>query len=49
MSVIRKIIRYLLHKLIPAFGLLCIICAGNWQTRLIGVIIIILDLFEEKN
>lgn len=46
LKIIKLILRYIIKELIPAFGLLCLLCAGNMSTFIIGVIITIISLYD---
>ncbi len=37
MKFLKLIFNYILDLVIPSFGLICLLCAGNWQTRVLGI------------
>lgn len=48
MKLLKKIEDYVTKVLAPAFGVLCVTFAGNWQTRVLGICILILDFVTYK-
>ncbi|MCI8466958.1 MAG: hypothetical protein HFI08_02030 [Bacilli bacterium] len=47
-KLIDRIENYICDVLAPAFGVLCVTFAGNWQTRLFGIVILVLDFIAYK-
>lgn len=43
-----RIIHYICNILAPAFGVLCVVFAANWQTRVFGIVILVLDFITYK-
>ena len=41
----KKIIKYICEKLIPSFGLICLLGAGNSATFIFGIVISILSFY----
>lgn len=48
-KLIDRIENYVCDVLAPAFGVLCVAFAGNWQTRVLGIVILVLDFFVYKD
>ena len=46
LKIIKLILKYFIKELIPAFGLICLLCAGNMPTFIMGVIITIISLYD---
>ena len=47
-KLINRIIDYICNILSHAFGVLCVAFAGNWQTRVLGMVILVLDFLTYK-
>lgn len=47
-KLIDRIENYVCDVLAPAFGVLRVTFAGNWQTRIIGIVILVLDFIAYK-
>lgn len=47
-DIFERLIDYIVNVLAPAFGTLCVIFAGNWQTRVLGIVILIFDFISYK-
>lgn len=47
-KLIDRIENYICDVLALAFGVLCVTFAGNWQTRLFGIVILVLDFIAYK-
>ncbi len=48
-KLIDRIENYVCDVLAPAFGVLCVTFAGNWKTRVVGIVILVLDFLTYKN
>lgn len=43
-KIIKLILKYICELLIPALGLICLLCAGNEPTFILGLLITIISL-----
>lgn len=46
LKIIKLILKYIIKELIPAFGLMCLLGAGDMPTFIMGVIITIISLYN---
>ncbi len=45
-KIIKLILKYFYKEMIPAFGLLCLLCAGNIPTFILGLGVTIISLYD---